>query len=41
VGGGGSDPASYPAGNPAMTSLFHAGSQWRGVPEVRRWAELL
>jgi hypothetical protein len=24
--------------NPAMTSLFHAGHQWRGVADARRWA---
>jgi len=28
-------PNQHP-GNPAMTSLFHAERQCRGVPEVRR-----
>jgi hypothetical protein len=27
-----------PAANPAMSFLFHAGRQWRGVAEVRRYA---
>jgi len=26
------------AANPAMTSLFHAERQWRGVADARRWA---
>jgi hypothetical protein len=34
--GRGSEQA--PAGNSAMTSLFHAGCQWRGVADVRRYA---
>jgi len=31
-------PNKAPTANPAMTSLFHAGRQWRGVAEVRRYA---
>ena len=36
VGGGGSNPAPYPAANPAMSILFHIEYQWRGVAEVQR-----
>jgi hypothetical protein len=28
-----------PAANPAMTSLFHVGCQWRGGAEARRYAD--
>jgi hypothetical protein len=31
-------PNKARAANPATTSLFHAGSQWRGVADARRWA---
>ena len=37
VGGVGRKPGPYPAANPAMTSLFHAGRQWRGVADARRY----
>ena len=37
VGGVGRKPGPYPAAHPAMTSLFHAGRQWRGVADARRW----
>jgi hypothetical protein len=36
VGGVGRNPGPYPAANPAMTALFHAGCQWRGVADARR-----
>ncbi len=36
VGGVGRKPGPYPAANPAMTSRFHAGRQWRGAADARR-----
>jgi hypothetical protein len=33
-------PNKGDAPNPAMTSLFQAGHQWRGVGDLRRWALL-
>ena len=30
-------PNKARAANPAMASLFHAGRQWRGVADARRW----
>jgi hypothetical protein len=29
-------PNDARAANPAMTALFHAGRQWRGVADARR-----
>src|SRR6266404_3239123 len=37
VGGVGRKPGPYPVPNPAMTSQFHVGCQWRGVGDPRRW----
>jgi hypothetical protein len=31
-------PNKAHSANPAVSLLFHAGCQWRGVAEVRRWA---
>jgi hypothetical protein len=28
------------AANPAMSTLFYAGRQWRGVADARRWQEI-
>jgi hypothetical protein len=36
VGGGGSNPAPYPAANPAMALRFQLEHQWRGVADAGR-----
>ena len=37
VGGGGSNSASYPAPNAAMTLLFQGGPRWHGIGDPDRW----
>jgi hypothetical protein len=38
VGGGGSNPASYPAVNPAIARPLQIGGLWRGVTDPQRSA---
>src|SRR5438552_97284 len=37
VGGVGGNPGPYPALDAATVISFHAGDQWRGASEFRRW----